>query len=69
MVFYIIKLNNIQGDGDMAFCHKCGSEVKESDNFCVYCGSNLHVIRQQISVTTSKTNEEKSPEDTKDSEE
>ena len=24
------------------FCSNCGKEVKENDNFCRYCGFNLH---------------------------
>jgi hypothetical protein len=25
----------------MPYCHKCGSEVKDEDSFCAYCGANL----------------------------
>lgn len=32
------------------FCPNCGKEVKENDNFCRYCGNNLHTEIETINV-------------------
>ena len=31
----------------MPYCHKCGSEIKETDTFCPQCGTNLKATTVQ----------------------
>ena len=32
------------------FCPNCGKEIKETDNFCRYCGSDLRAEIQQPKI-------------------
>ena len=48
-------------------CSKCGKDIKEGNNFCTYCGTQVNKVENDKDITLEETKEVKSTETKKES--